>query len=802
MCASTLGENALEQSLVFSMGCHSGLSVSDILIGGAANQDWAQTLGSMGSLFVGNTGFGYGDTASVAYTEQLMALFAAQLTEPFDLNPGTGVSSSTVGQALAWAKNEYVAGLQTFSVYDEKAVQESTFYGLPFYKVGLSTAPLPPAPTILPTPDATGTPAAPLTVDSANTIRSEGALGSYYANVDADGIDQTIVAPGRPIQPKAIADITATEGVAQGAIVLGMTSSYQALPNPVIATPVFDEAGKQPEPAVGDVAFPTTPVEITSTTGPSGAQQQLVVATGQYRSDTGQQRLDDNIRTLTYYAGPGETDHTPPTLGTIESTLVDGVLTLGVTATDADSGVDRVYVLVARNPGLGALTWTGLDLKEGAGGHWSGTFPLGAGVADVEFLVQAKDDAGNVGYATNKATGYSADLEVETPTPPTSVLDAVVTGPAGPVGTYSGPVTVSITSTTPTTYSIDGGPQVPTPDTNSFSISGEGLHTWKVLSPSTGWQQSGSVTIASDLLVVSGEVSGANADGWNAGPATVTWSVVGGSIAPPPAVTLMDEGLYDVVSDPVCATPTRCATGTVQVGIDFTKPGIEAVTSVAANSAGWNNEVVTVTFECDDSLSGVAYCPDPVDVEEGGNQTRSGSATDRAGNSESATSRVINVDLTPPTITWSAPANGATVAGAVVHDPDVLRFGPPLGRCHRLLHGPGVTQHGADRHVHRNRNRDRVRQGGERGDLDPDLHRHRDQRADDHRRPQLLRRTRRDGGSRPSRSRSTAPTPPASPRVRQTSWCRPREPTSRRPCRPWTASATDRRSRCRASTST
>ncbi len=110
--------------------------------------DWAQTLGQQGSLYIGNTGYGYGDTKTVAYTEQLMALFAAQVTSPFDLANG---EVSTVGQALAWAKNEYVAGLQTFSVYDEKALMESTFYGLPFYRVGgteIDSVPLPPASTI------------------------------------------------------------------------------------------------------------------------------------------------------------------------------------------------------------------------------------------------------------------------------------------------------------------------------------------------------------------------------------------------------------------------------------------------------------------------------------------------------------------------------------------------------------------------------------------------------------------------------------------------------------------------------
>ena len=85
-----------------------------------------------------------------------MALFAGQVTAPFDLAPGAQITSSSVGQALAWAKNEYVAGVQSFSVYDEKALMESTFYGLPFYRVGLPTVDLPAPPTNQTSPDASG----------------------------------------------------------------------------------------------------------------------------------------------------------------------------------------------------------------------------------------------------------------------------------------------------------------------------------------------------------------------------------------------------------------------------------------------------------------------------------------------------------------------------------------------------------------------------------------------------------------------------------------------------------------------
>ncbi len=439
----------LAQSLVFSMGCHSGLSVSDITIG-RTNVDWAQTLGQLGSLYVGNTGFGYGDTETVAYTEQLMALFAGQLTTPFE----TGDGSTTVGQALAWAKNDYVAGLQTFSVYDEKAVQESTFYGLPFYRVGLPTEELPAAPTNVAVPDATGTPAVNVAVDPTNDERVT-ASGTYFSNTGPDGEELVIVAPGRPIQPKTVADVSVVDPAdptvlatrARGAIVLGMESTYLAVPNPVIATPVFDEAAGQQEPESTSGVFPTKPLDITTSTGPAGERQTLVLATGQYRSGDSTQRLDDDIDVVVYYSDDSDDDFTPPTIGTVESSIAGGLLTVSV-LTDAADDVDRVHVLVAEDPGTSAssVVWRGLDLALGQGGRWTGSTQLTSGTSAVEFIVQAKDASGNVGYATNKAENFGELNAPPAPTPPLPPTDelSVVVPPVPTSGWFDGPVTITI----------------------------------------------------------------------------------------------------------------------------------------------------------------------------------------------------------------------------------------------------------------------------------------------------------------------------------------------------------------------
>jgi len=102
------------------------------------------------------------------------------------------------------------------------------------------------------------------------------------------------------------------------------------------------------------------------------------------------------------------------------------------------------------------------------------------------------------------------------------------------------------------------------------------------------------------------------------------------------------------------------------VGVDNDPPTIQATAFPAPNAAGWNNSNVTVSLTCSDGLSGVASCPSPITVTtEGANQAVSGTATDAAGNS-AATSITVNLDKTPPGISITSPANGATLTSSSV----------------------------------------------------------------------------------------------------------------------------------------
>jgi len=90
------------------------------------------------------------------------------------------------------------------------------------------------------------------------------------------------------------------------------------------------------------------------------------------------------------------------------------------------------------------------------------------------------------------------------------------------------------------------------------------------------------------------------------------------------------------------------------INIDTTPPVVSGSAAPSPNANGWNNTLVTVTFTAIDTLSGVAAngCQAPVVLStNGAGQSVTGSCTDKAGNSGSATVSGINIDTLAPVAT-------------------------------------------------------------------------------------------------------------------------------------------------------
>ena len=90
---------------------------------------------------------------------------------------------------------------------------------------------------------------------------------------------------------------------------------------------------------------------------------------------------------------------------------------------------------------------------------------------------------------------------------------------------------------------------------------------------------------------------------------------------------------------------------------------VAASASPRANSAGWNNTSVTVSFTCSGGVAPVT-CPPPQTVStQGANQVITGTAKDSSGATAQA-SVTLNIDLTAPTLAISSPANGVSLTSS------------------------------------------------------------------------------------------------------------------------------------------
>ncbi len=479
--------DALLGRILFSMGCHGGLHVPDELFPDDDPRalDWAQTFSRQRAVWVGNTGYGYGETEGVELTERLMALFAERLN-----------GSVTVGEALQYAKHAYFGTRQTaYGPFDEKVLQQSTFYGLPIYKVGVANPPPP-----VPVPELPGLFPLSDTTLSLNTI-SSGPVFTQVTNNEGTLFQATLpeADPGRtrqqstpfaPILPTVSYDVSAVSddgtvpvAVAQGAFITGLQTTDVLDIEPDIARPIVDLAANEVEPEVSDIGTEPT-VFISNYRTPEGPRQQLsaLAATFQTTSDDGRgtMRLFDQMQFEVFYREVGSgSDQQAPVYQGIQSEVVtnggSSILVISARVTDP-SGIERVQAMVAQNPGTGT-TWTPVELTQQGPLLWSGSLELTEN--NVEFLVQALDGNGNVALSTNKAESYLDDTQ---PEPETPTITAEAARPPDAGNFYTSAVSVSASAGGEVLeYRVDSGPLVDGGTAPEVTLDpaelGDGAHT-------------------------------------------------------------------------------------------------------------------------------------------------------------------------------------------------------------------------------------------------------------------------------------------------------------------------------------
>jgi hypothetical protein len=462
--------------IVFTMGCHAGFSLFDqlpyfpnpALTPAGFTQDWPQTYMANGAIaFMGNTGYGLGDTTAVAYSERLNQLFAQRLN-----------GSMTIGQALQYAKQEYFGDLGIVSAYDQKVASEATFYGLPTYRLGTGTPPA--APAALPTysDPLTGLTAADFNAQPQFKVNASPVMGggSYYsATNDPNGLGIQVT-NRRPIEPLTSLDVTETGTTAHGVLITSLASQ-----NVTPFTVSFGRvavASSSIEPQLTGIAdFPAQIQSLENVATPNGPRQRAVLIAGHFASGS-----TGNIGTQRNYTKIGGTvlystsqDFVRPTITDMQ--VLQAGSTVGFAADIADldqSGhagtVKEAIVLYLDSSGL----WQRVNLAC-ANGHCSGGGPLTG--STVDYVAEAVDAAGNVGVNANKAA--TRDVTPQTGSGHISISLNPSTTTAGWL-TASGTAKVSSDDGAELSTSLDGGAYSPFSVDPSVPVSGDGLHVLDV----------------------------------------------------------------------------------------------------------------------------------------------------------------------------------------------------------------------------------------------------------------------------------------------------------------------------------
>ena len=564
----TANPGRLAGRLLFSMGCHAGLNVPDRYVGGDAvvSKDWAQTFANQNAIWVANTGFGLGDTSSVALSEELMRLLALRLD-----------GSMSAGQALQYAKQAYFGSLGAYGVYDEKALEEAVYYGLPMWRVGgvrwdpsSTSNPPVPAPLVNPQVDPTAAHAATATVvDRSGPIALDATDVTVNPTFTSTITDrgrfwsvggETQVTHYRPIQPRTSVGVSPPAGqTAHGALLTGLTSQDVTGVDPVFARPTVDLSAHEPEASLGDATFPAQFSALTSFATPVGLANRLVLLPGQFIANSvgsaGTQRLFTSMQARVLYSA--SSSYAPPILTNAAAAHGSGSVTFTVDATaQGGASISRVLVLF-HTPG--ASSWTPLELNPPTtGSTFSATAtPVPAG--SVEWLAQAQDSFGNTATTTNKGDLFGA----------ASSFSSSTTGTAGQAGWFTSRVAVDASGPAAHyTVVVDGVTLGPVPAV----ISAEGTHIVRVDGSDGSSNQLGTIKID--------------------------------TLAPTAAFVTPANGTFLVGS--AGAFTAVCSDGPVGIGSGVAS-GCPETGTVDTTRAGLNTKALTLTDVAGNSSAGLAY---------------------------------------------------------------------------------------------------------------------------------------------------------------------------------------------------
>jgi CSLREA domain-containing protein len=477
----------LTNAIIFSAGCHSGYNIVDsaAVPNVTLQPDWSEAFALKKATLIAGTGYQYGDTDFIKYSERIYLNFSQQLR--------SGTGPVAVGKALVAAKQAYLADTSQLSGIDKKALLEATLYGLPMLSVnmpqGRGNAAVPPS--IVP-----GT--QPFTIDPG------AALGLTYAdiNVPTPLLQHTVVLtdptatstvtatylsgendvaskPAEPVLPLSLKNVSVPGTVLRGVGFRGGT--YTDTPDVRVLTGAATSEIRGVHPAfLSSILFPVQPWQVNyyaALTNSDGGITKLSLTPAQYVSQAPgdplstqrsfndmQFRLFYSNNINTYANGSVPALAAAPTIAKVSATVSGAQVNFQISVVgNPAAGIQDVWVTYTGLNGPLHGTWQSLDLVQSPNDStlWQNSLTLnGTTPQDLRFMVQAANGVGLVGLDTNLGAYYTPGVNQE-PTQPTSLaLDLPKTsGPYGSTTTFNATLTGNGTPLSGQLVNFTLGPQ-------------------------------------------------------------------------------------------------------------------------------------------------------------------------------------------------------------------------------------------------------------------------------------------------------------------------------------------------------
>ncbi len=443
----------LTNSLVFSNGCHSGYNLVDgaAITGVTEPLDWAQAFARKGATLIAGTGYQYGDTDFLEYSERIYAEFAHQLR--------VGTGPVAVGDALVAAKLFYMSTTQSLSGLHEKSVLEAALFGLPMFKVNMTgtrdTSPgSGPESLTLTDPvgglswaDLDATPSTqqhnkPLDVLDVNGATTGSVMTTWFS-----GKDDVSLNPGDPVLPLDVRNVTKTGKVLRGVVFLGgsytdksdVTVSGTTYPVVPLTATAGTELGGTHLAFGSPTFYPERPWSVNYFDELAGGSTNLLLTPAQHRVEvpgdsSALLRLYSNLDLRLYYLDASVAPDAPvstalaPSISGVKGTVNGNSVTFqaNVIGDPTSGGALAAWITYTLGPdSSGNGTWTSVPLNPpgDASNVWTSA-PVSISnlvPGKLRFMAQAASKGGAVAIDTNFGQYYG----VSTPTVTSSLALAL-----------------------------------------------------------------------------------------------------------------------------------------------------------------------------------------------------------------------------------------------------------------------------------------------------------------------------------------------------------------------------------------